>query len=451
MTIYTNYKVKIREAHKAFADTVEIYRQATDFFIDVCLKEWEAIAELSGLNRKSLVEKLTIKTSKNPAPKYPLPFYKMPSYLRRASIQEALGKVASYKSNLANWEANPLQNGRPPSKPQAGFVYPAMYRDNCFVRTDTYTARLKVFIRNTWDWIDVDLKKTDVDYIQRHCKSRRECVPTLRKRGKNWFLDFAFEEKVDLQSKPIREQIVLSVDLGINNACTCSAMTSDGTVIGRKFLQLPREKDCLWHWLNKMKKAQQRGAKRMPRMWARAKGLNQDIARKTAQFIVDVAHLFHADVIVFEHLNRSGKKRGSKKQRLHHWKSQTVQAIVTNKAHRAGMRISRICAWNTSKLAFDGSGVVERDSKNYSICTFKTGKVYNCDLSASYNIGARYFIREILKSLPAMVRLDMEAKVPSCAKRTTCTLATLLSLNAGLASLLGTGFLSFAPYRGKAV
>lgn len=66
------------------------------------------------------------------------------------------------------------------------------------------------------------------------------------------------------------------------------------------------------------------------------------------------------------------------------------------------------------------------------MCTFETGKRYHCDLSASYNIGARYFIREILKSLPVKARLGIEAKVPQCTKRTTCTLSTLLSLNAEL-------------------
>lgn len=121
-----------------------------------------------------------------------------------------------------------------------------------------------------------------------------------------------------------------------------------------------------------------------------------------------------------------------KKQRLHHWRAQAVQRIVADKAHRDGVRVRRVCAWNTSKLAFDGSGEVERDEHNYSMCTFKTGKRYHCDPSASYNIGARYFIREILKSLPAKARLGMEAKVPQCTKRTTCTLSTLLSLNAEL-------------------
>ncbi len=396
------------------------------------MNEWNGISLLNGKARVNMVEHLTVVTKKNPTAKYPIPFYKFPSYLRRAAIMEAIGKVSSYKSNLENWQANP--QGKEPGIPVAGHIYPAMYRDNCFVRNGTYTARLKVWIRNTWDWLDVHLRKSDVDYIQHHCKSRKECVPTLRRRGKNWYLDFSFEENVKLGDKPVEQQIIVGVDLGINNACACSAMLPDGTVIGRKILSLPREKDSLEHKLNKIKKAQKHGARKMPRLWARAKGVNLDIAHKTAQFITDVATLYSADVIVFEHLNLQGKKRGSKKQKLHHWRVQAVQRIVADKAHRDGVRIHRVCAWNTSALAFDGSGKVERDEHNYSMCTFTTGKRYHCDLSASYNIGARYFIREILKSLPVKARLDIEAKVPQCAKRTTCTLSTLISLNAVLAA-----------------
>ena len=150
---------------------------------------------------------------------------------------------------------------------------------------------------------------------------------------------------------------------------------------------------------------------------------------------MDIAVLYHADVIVFEHLDRGGKLKGSKKQKLHLWKSQSVQSMVTHKAHRLGIRISRVNAWGTSRLAFDGSGFVERGiNGNYSICKFQNGKTYHCDLSATYNIGARYFIREILKSLPARERLRVEAKVPQCSKRSTCTFSTLISLHAVLLS-----------------
>ena len=433
MEVMTTYKVKIKESHGALKATVNLYRQAVDFFIDVSIKEWDMVEKIEQpLKKQRAIECLVHHTRTNPNPKYNFDqiFGKFPSYLRRAAISEAIGKVSSYKSNYANWEKTKI--GNEPGYPKAGYVYPAMYRDNCFVRTGTYEARLKVWISNTWDWINIKLKKTDVDYILRNCANRQECVPTLRKRGKNWYLDFAFKEKIKFENKGINEQVIIGVDLGINNACTCVAMLSDGTVIGREFLRLPREKDSLGHKLNKIKKAQQNGAYKMPRLWAKVKGVNLSIAHKTANFIVDVAKLYCADIVVFEHLDLQGKKRGSKKQRLHHWKVQAVQQIVSCKAHREGIRISRVCAWNTSSLAFDGSGKVERDKDNYSMCTFASGKRYNCDLSASYNICARYFIREILKSLPVRERLDMEAKVPACSKRTTCTLATLISLNAEL-------------------
>ena len=49
-----------------------------------------------------------------------------------------------------------------------------------------------------WDWVDVELDKHDVDYIALHCATRNELSPALRKRGKKWYLDFSFEEKVIL-------------------------------------------------------------------------------------------------------------------------------------------------------------------------------------------------------------------------------------------------------------
>ena len=95
-----------------------------------------------------------------------------------------------------------------------------------------------------------------------------------------------------------------------------------------------------------------------------------------------------------------------------------VLGRIRRQAHRKGIRNSRICAWNTSRLAFNGSGEIARDIRGHRLCTFQTGKRYNCDLSASYNIGARYFIREILKPLPETERSLLEAKVPAVKRRT---------------------------------
>ena len=81
MKIFSTYKVKIKDSHKAFGDTIDLYRKVTNFFIEICLAEWNAISQLNGKNRNNMVEHLAIATEKYPFPKYPIPFYKFPSYL----------------------------------------------------------------------------------------------------------------------------------------------------------------------------------------------------------------------------------------------------------------------------------------------------------------------------------------------------------------------------------
>lgn len=444
MKIHSCYSVKIKKLNNVFRDSVALYRDAVDFFIDVCLNNWDEISAINGLNqRQRYIETITVRTKSNKDTDYDFcsTFYKFPCYLRRGAISEAVGKVSSYKSNLLNWEAaDPHARGNRPSVPKAGYVYPCLYRGNMFCPDpeNPYRAQIKVFIRNTWDWISVELKKSDMDYILHHCKDRRQECPTLQKRGKEWFLDFSFEEKTALSDTNVYNRRIVSVDLGINSACVCSVMCSDGTILGREFLKLPREHDCLKHKTSRIKRAQHKGSRKTKNIWAYANGINKQIAVKTAQFITDMAVLYQADVVVFEHLDLNGKKRGSKKQKLHLWKARDVQRIVTDKVHRLGIRVAHICAWGTSGLAYDGSGTVlrgrnsEKTNGCYSLCEFQNGKVYNCDLNASYNIGARYFIRELEKTIPVTEWQRILAKVPECAKRSTCTLSSLISLNTEL-------------------
>jgi len=445
MRILTSYSVRLGAVPVRLQDTLDRYRAAVAFFIRVVDAEWPAFAECGGsMAAVRQAEHLCVATRMHPLPRYDFAaeFYKFPSYMRRAAIAEAYGHVSSYRTRLSAWRSAPsASRGRRPGMPEAGFACPAMYRDNSFVRTGTYTARIKVWVRSTWDWIDVALRKTDVDYILRHCASRTECVPTLRRRGKNWSLDFAFEEGVVLpEKKNIDNTRILSVDLGVNSACVCSAMEPDGTVTGRRFLRLPGENDRLEHCLGLLRKAQGRGARRMPRLWAAARGAADDIAVKTAAFIIETAVLYGVDVIVMEALDTGGRKRGSKRQRLTLWKARYVQAMVGQKAHRLGMRVSHVCARNTSRLAFDGSGAVRRGDESqrtggrWSLCEFTSGKIYNCDLNASYNIGARYYIREILREKSERTRSVLEAKVPAVSKRSTCTLSDLKDLRAALAA-----------------
>ena len=439
MQQYTTYGVRMMaDSLKPVQAMVSIYRNAVSFLIRAAMEQWDGI-EAAGLlqARQMYMERLIHHTKNRPEVLYEdfdNTFYKLPSYMRRAAISEAIGKVESYKSNLSRWQKE--GTGKAPGKPEAGYTYPVLYRENMFEQTGEYTARIKVWIRNTWDWMEVRFRKSDADYIRRHCSGRLQFSPSIVRKGKRWVLEFPFSENISLNKKELKEQTVLAVDLGINNACACSVMKADGTVLGREMFRMPGEEDCLNHRLNRVRKMMKQGHRHFPALWASIVNTNWQIAVGTAGFIAETAEKYHADVIAFEHLETGGKKQGKgRRQRLHMWKCRDVQEMVACKAHRMGMRVTHVCAWNTSRLAYDGSGEVERGiDRNHSICRFTTGKIYNCDLNASYNIGARYFIREILKTLPVTTGLDISAKVPECSRRSTCTLSTLLNLNAALAS-----------------
>ncbi|WP_373895213.1 hypothetical protein [Virgibacillus sp. CBA3643] len=186
--------------------------------------------------------------------------------------------------------------------------------------------------------------------------------------------------------------------------------------------------------INKLKKAQRNsGYIDAPNYWRRINGLQNHIKVNTAVEIIAFAEERNADVIVFEYLGKMKLPKGvygAKKLRhkVHFWNKLGIQNKVEEMAHYRKMRIRRVNAKYTSALAFDGSGEVQRNDKK-DLATFRNGKVYHADLNASYNIGARYFIREKFKSFSEKKRLTIEAKVPQLLARTRLTLASLISLH----------------------
>lgn len=438
MKLVLSYAVEIKHINKMFRDTIKIYNDAISFCIKAFEEHWEVLETLDTGNKErfAYADALIHSTRSNQAlyTEFDIKFHKMPSYLRFAVINTALGYLSSYHSNLDNWECSNTDT-KPPTLQTRLNKLPTFYKGNMYLDDcDGDAVRLKLFVNNDWNWVKVSLKHTDVVSIQKHMQTAKMSVPTLEKKNKKWFLRFAFEEKVELNKTKIEEQRILAIDLGINTDATCSVMGIDGTILAREFVNFASDKDQLYHTLNKIKKVQQKyGSNNTTKLWRYAKFHNEELARKIANAITDTAIKYDCDVIVFEYLNIKGKKKGSKKQKLQMWKKNTIQKITEHKAHKSGIRISHICAWGTSKLAFDGSGKVLRgkdaDLGTYELCKFSNGKVYNCDLSASYNIGARYFIREIQKTMSVRIWSDIVAKVPECQKRTQCTYNTLLAIN----------------------
>lgn len=435
MEIVSSYKVQILDNSSIFNDTIRIYRSALSFLISVFDAEWDALHSKKAKERFNVAEHLVHGTKHNIA-KYDFDarFHKMPSYLRRAMIQEALGSVSSYRSNHANWEKDGRQ-GKEPKLQAEHLAMPTFYNKEMYCASDDpCAAYLKLFFNNDWVWVKVRLRGTDVRYLKRYWQHCKPSAPTLEKRYGKYYLHFAFTEEVKLSETPVTNQRICAVDLGLNSDAVCSIMSADGTVLARKYINFPSEKDHLWHVLNRIRRYQrEHGSQNVQSFWKYARRLNDELAKKISSAIIDFAVLYSVDCIVFEYLDFRGRKaKGSKAQRLHMWRKNGIQQYVEHKAHRCGIHISRICAWGTSKLAYDGSGEVVRDETNRALCAFQSGKRYNCDLSASYNIGARYFVRELLKPLPVTVRSDLWAKIPDAQRRTSCTLSTLRAMTAAM-------------------
>ena len=414
MQVTSSYGVEIRKQNIPIRHTLRIYRSVVSYLIQVYTEAWGELSEISNAKKRfNEAEHLVHGTKKNQARyDFDLHFPKLPSYLRRSAIQHALGSVASYETRLKLWE-----NGKLTGKPkltQENHAMPVFYRDVMYREAGETedAAYLKLYDGHDWKWFRVRLLHTDMEYLRKHWTGKKASAPTLEKRHHKYFLRFSYTEEKNL-----------------------SIMRADGTVLGRRFISFPSDKDRLYRVLGRIRRFQrQHGAGQIHSRWAYAKRLNMELSRKVSGAITAYAREYQADVIVFEYLEMQGKKTGSRKQRLHMWRKRDIQKLCEHQAHRSGIRVSRVSARNTSRLAYDGSGIVARNQENHSLCTFTTGKQYNCDLSAAYNIGARYFIRELMKPLPETERSSLEAKVPAVKRRTSCVYADLRLLSQELGS-----------------
>ncbi len=439
-----SYSLEIKDEYRCFYNTVSIYQEAVSFLIKVVNAEFDAIKDADGSNKKqSIIEKLVHGTDKRKSKyrAFDKKFFKFPTYLRRSAISAAIGAVSSYRSSLEKWEESDKSHKKPRLKVNRNEM-PVFYKKNMFriIDDEHYQCRIKLFINNDWIWKEFRFRKTDLDYLdKRGLKIDGTMCPILQKKGKRFALRFAIKSNVQLTENKKR---ILSCDIGINNAAVASVMEEDGTVIGRRFISFPVEEDRFNKALNQRRRAHSDSSCRTHRLDRFAFNYNRELSIRTSAAIAAMAAEYRCDVIVMESLGEvKGKKKGSKAMRLSLWRKKDIARRVEALAHMRGMRFSTVCAINTSRLAYDGSGEVVRDKDNHSLCTFKTGKRYNSDLSSSYNIGARYFAREIWKALPEKAASTLKAKVPELWYGVHCTLSTLRNLYAvknDLSSLLNS-------------
>ena len=438
MQVVSSYSVEILHAKKIFQDTVDIYRKSLTYLIDVFSLEWNSFEVIEkNYERISFANDLVHSTKRNVA-KYDFDerFPKMPTYFRRAVVRAALGILSSYHMNLEGWEKRGKKGARPRLILDHSDM-PVFYNDEMYrASKDNDFGYIKLYIENDWKFVRIDMRPTDLKYLRKYWSHVKASAPKLEKRYGKYYLRFAFDEKVKLSSTPVSEKRICSVNLAANGIAVCSIMCADGTILARKFINFPSDTDHLQTVLNRIKKFNRNyGKQNVGSFWKYAFRLNMELAKKISLGITDFAVLYSVDCIVVEHVDFENKNaKGSQDERLLIWQKNEILNHVTHKAHRSGIRVSSVCVWGSTTLAYDGSGLVVPNKQNNALCTFSNGKCYNRNLSASYNIGARYFIREIMKSSSVKMRSSIEAKVPECGRRTSCTLDTLRRVTAVLSA-----------------
>jgi putative transposase len=393
--------VATRQQKELLQNTVSEFRRLVRCLVGVINTHWSTIGVLNAKSQIPAIEKLVHQTSKNLSPKYQYfnrHFFKFPSYYRRGAIQFAVGQVSSFNTRYREWQSGnrKRKDALPPRLNADCGTYPPLYKGQCIkFAEDNNSAAIKVFTGTDWIWATIGI----TGHRERHLDpSNQRKSPYLIVNGKSCHLSVPFQINIP---KLKDTKSVLSVDLGINTTTTISIVNFDGTVSHREFIHPGRDIDRRDKRLKRIsKKASltgklQKGFARG--LYRKAGNINQEIGQKVSARLVKIAKQFGVKYIVFEHLKgwrpRGGKKRSTLKQRFHGWLHRRIVNLTEMKWSELGGKVVFVNPRGTSSYAYDGSGKLKRSNQNYALARFANSKLYNADLSASYNIGARGILK----------------------------------------------------------
>lgn len=463
MIVTKTARQKLRNYTRYLGYTLGIYRDALEYVNSIVYAEWVNIEQIPVSKQKvNFIERLIHSTFRNTAiyQEFDKQFYKFPSYFRRMVIMEAIGNVSSYITRYRQWEdknkVRIAQGKRPRNKPPAFQArcnsFPVFYRAGMSRWLSNGKVALKLYNGSDWIWFVLPFEPVNLDRFPESEGWVRQ-NPMLVKKNRRWSLHIPFEKNIKFRDKDFVRP-VLNVDLGLNSTAAVSVVSSDGTVLHREFINYGREKDRLNKLIGAIAAKSSR-TYNIPEeerfckgLWQIVRNLANEIAQQCSHRLVETAKAYNCQAIVFEHLGKIKVPKdfyGAKRLRreLQYWMQGRIQRCTRYKAHTEGIRFSRVLARGTSDNAFDGSGTVRRVG-NGQIALFKNWKWYNCDLSASYNIGARYWIRELLQSLDGNIQVAMCGKMPDIVARHQQTLASLISLVRSLPREALTGLVLYS-------
>lgn len=437
-------KSKLQRQGNFVENTVRVYRESIEFFIQVISQHPEGV-DLDRDSMRAFYDALTLGENA----KHPFIYSDMPRDLRWDIISTAVGHYKSWRANYQKWlvseakrQEKAIKKGkihkpnRPPKLPTKVHDSPTYYKYSMYKEDTGFDVLLKMRVGNGWGWVKFSYfdYSFDSNWIK-GCPTivfKKDCSCWI-----NWTLERYHIATGGVKAQQDKRVCAVDIDLDGDSICTLSVLEPDvnGEVkeVARSFIKGHNSH------VRRRKSDLNRIAKKMSQTKIVNKGFARTIYEKItrreesegwriASVITKFAQQHHCRVIVFEYLNNLRPCRGKFSKRSNQKRAYWLKSKVYHySAHIARTKYNilttRVSPKGTSKYdAYTGEQVFRTDSesvlqfakhnrKNWEFCMKQEGyhqglyaitvSLYSVHsgLNAARNIGMRFYQRSSSKKL----------------------------------------------------
>ena len=344
--------------------TARVLNEARAFYIEFFLAHAEKLKEkVSYYSEQDLemrerpiaakelltwAEAYTVATKAHPHPwpgwDFSLRFPEMPFAYRRSVIKDAIGKVRSYLSNLANWQKTGQKRGKP-GLPGAS-NHPTLYQGlitldlSQFATKERY-VRLKVYTGEQWEWHNYPVRASR--YFQQRLTQAtwEKHSPKLVLHKHEASLHFAQTRQITAQKVVERKHdpdlVTVGVDLNVKNLAVIT-VRQHGTIIRTLFVPDHGLDQARFKHLKRIAKKQHlsgkpvKGEHSNQALWQHVRRINEDTAHKVARIIAEACAHYPGCVLLFERLRKIKQRGGSKSRRMNRKQANQLRGKINQHA-----------------------------------------------------------------------------------------------------------------------
>jgi len=427
------------EKRAALDATTAVLTEARAFYIDFFLAHAHKLAEkviyyseehlemrerlISAHELLSWAEACTVKTAAHPHPlagcNFTERFPGMPFAYRRSVIKDAIGKVRSYLSTLANWERSGKKKGKPGWP--AARDHPTLYQGCLSLDLETLDTReafvrINVYAAGAWTWMRYPVSSSRYTMQKLGEAGWRSLSPTLVLRAHAAELHIPQVKKIEasrvMERKHDPDLVTVAVDLNVKNLAVIT-VRQKAAIIETVFVTDHGLDAHRYRHLKRIAKKQWQSGRSVAgehsnqQLWRHIDRLNEDAAHKVARQIATVCARYPGCILLFERLRKIKPGPGSKSRRMNRRRANQlhgkIRAHAKDKAYVRQVVTVEVNPHGTSQYCSRCGALGERfSSQKGQRIGVKWGKLFGCpmchyeanaDFNASVNVH-RSFYRE---------------------------------------------------------